>query len=168
MFKNWAFLSLFCVVFLSGCNLIPTHKQYDSVQLSGKVDITRALLAQHDAWQGTPYELGGVDREGIDCSAFTQVTYRQLFSISIPRTTESQAYFGESIPKSHLRPGDLILFRTNGVKQRHVGIFVSENLFVHASTSKGVTLSKLDNPYWQKHYWKSIRPKAMQSLQNSL
>lgn len=161
------FISLiFVTLLLGGC--VANTQAPASPQLSGKTDISRALLAQHRSWQGTPYQLGGNDRSGVDCSAFTKITYRQLFNIHLPRTTAAQAYFGEEIDRSQLRPGDLVLFKTVGGKQRHVGIYLQEGNFVHASTSKGVTLSKLSNPYWQKHYWKAIRPAAMSQLQRSL
>ena len=164
--KRWMISLIFLSLLISGC--ISNTQPTPAPPLTGKTDISRALLAQHSNWQGTPYRLGGVDRQGIDCSAFTKLTYRQLFNIHLPRTTEAQAYYGESISKSHLRPGDLVLFKTVGGKQRHVGIYLQEDTFVHASTSKGVTLSKLSNPYWQQHYWKAIRPAAMSDLQRSL
>ena len=164
MIRRYAIWIFLTSILLSACS---SNTPKPSVQLSGKTDITAALLAQHQSWQGTPYLLGGIDRNGIDCSAFTKITYRQLFNIAIPRTTAGQAYFGETITKNQLRPGDLVLFRT-GAKQRHVGIFVSHNRFLHASTSKGVVLSALDNPYWAKHYWKAIRPNDMANLQKSL
>lgn len=156
--------TLIMLIFLNGCS---TQSNYPSSDISveGKTKISGALLKQHERWKGTPYQFGGDSPEGIDCSAFTQRTYQDLFRIRLPRTTEGQAFFGESIHVSSLRAGDLVLFRTGGVKQRHVGIYVEDGIFLHASTRQGVTLSRLNNPYWQSAYWKAIRPSDMAMLQ---
>lgn len=150
------------LVLLSGCS---TQMKQTPPQLESHTSISEALLKQHELWRGTPYRLGGDSMQGIDCSAFTQTTYRDLFLIHLPRTTEGQAYFGETVHPTKLRPGDLVLFETLGKKQRHVGIYVEEGVFLHASTSQGVTLSRLDNPYWQEHFWKAIRPSEIARLQ---
>jgi len=150
---------------LTGCGN-QTLRSSAPVTIQSSNEISRALISQHKSWQGTPYQLGGESRNGIDCSAFTKQTYRQLFGFHLPRTTIGQAYYGESVHKSTLRSGDLVLFHTDGSKQRHVGIYVDDGVFLHASTSRGVTLSRLDNPYWSKHYWKAIRPADMAQLQN--
>ena len=117
----------------------------------------RQLLAQHfQEWSGTPYRLGGQSARGIDCSGFVNVTYNNLFGINLPRTTKEQAKFGKKIRRRKLSTGDLVFFKT-GFFQRHVGIYVGNDEFIHASTSKGVIRSSLRAPYWSKHYWKSVR-----------
>lgn len=116
------------------------------------------LYQQHDVWQGTPYRLGGQSRTGIDCSAFVQRTYRDLFGIALPRTTEQQVYVGNTIAKSELRAGDLVFFR-NG---NHVGIYLEQDKFLHASTRLGVTISSMENIYWSRKYWRSIRVRPYQ------
>lgn len=120
--------------------------------------VVRALFTQLNEWKGTPYRYGGNTKSGIDCSAFVQITYTTLFNKNLPRSTTEQAQLGTKIkPKEH-RPGDLIFFRTEGSKQiNHVGIYAENNTFIHASTSKGVTRSSLNNPYWQKNYVYSRR-----------
>lgn len=125
-------------------------------QMSSNHPISNALMAQYQHWKGTPYRLGGTNRSGIDCSAFTQITYRDQFRADLPRTTLHQVEQGIPVRKHNIQPGDLVFFKT-AVKQRHVGIYVDNGFFLHASTSKGVTLSRLDNPYWQKHYWTARR-----------
>ncbi|MGH1462153.1 MAG: C40 family peptidase [Neptuniibacter sp.] len=156
-------LTLALMFLLSGC-IAQSKPMPTPIALQGQTDISRALITQHQNWKGTPYLLGGSDRNGVDCSAFTKLTYRQLFRINIPRTTQGQAYYGETIHSSSLQAGDLVLFRTGGSKQRHVGIYVEDGVFLHASTSMGVMLSRLDNPYWQTHYWKAVRPNEMSRL----
>jgi len=118
--------------------------------------IKAALYSEYRHWKGTRYALGGMSRSGIDCSGLTYVVYKKQFGIKLPRTTRYQSKTGQRIKRSELRPGDLVFFKTES-KVRHVGIYVEGNQFLHASTSKGVMLSKLDNPYWKEKYWHSRR-----------
>jgi cell wall-associated NlpC family hydrolase len=111
------------------------------------------LYQQHQVWRGTPYRLGGNSRAGIDCSAFVQRTYQDVFAIQLPRTTDQQLRLGKKISKSDLQTGDLIFFR----RGNHVGIYMENDKFLHASTSIGVTISDMNNVYWSKYYWRSIR-----------
>ena len=114
------------------------------------------LYAQHQIWQGTPHKWGGMSRQGVDCSALVKLTFAQQFSLAMPRTTAQQVKIGQGIKRNQLRAGDLVFFKT-GLNVRHVGIMVDHERFFHASTSKGVIISRLDNPYWQQHYWQSRR-----------
>ena len=114
------------------------------------------LLHHHDQWRGTRYRLGGTDKKGIDCSGFVQMTYHHLFNKQLPRTTLLQAAKGQTIERHELTTGDLIFFKYSR-SFRHVGIYMGNNQFLHASTSKGVTISSLNNNYWNKRYWKAKR-----------
>lgn len=107
-------------------------------------------------WKGVRYKFGGNSKNGIDCSAFIQQAYKKTHNIQIPRTTLLQSKRGKRIKKSQLKLGDLVFFKT-GRNSRHVGIYMEDGKFMHASTKKGVTISKLDNVYFNKHYWKSTR-----------
>lgn len=107
-------------------------------------------------WQGVPYRFGGTSKEGVDCSAFTQNAFNALHRFSLPRTTEYQATTGTKIPLNSAKKGDLIFFKTS-VKVRHVGVYIGNREFMHASTSKGVIISSLDNPYWKKAFWQVRR-----------
>ncbi|MDH3639721.1 MAG: NlpC/P60 family protein [Gammaproteobacteria bacterium] len=114
-------------------------------------------LEQHfRRWQGTPHRLGGTGRMGIDCSAFVQITYQSLFGIELPRKTKHQSRVGRRIGYDSLSPGDLVFFKT-GVLQRHVGIYLGNGQFMHASTSLGVTKTSLSSSYWARRYWKAVR-----------
>lgn len=107
-------------------------------------------------WQGTPYQWGGNSSSGIDCSAFSQRVMNDLYGVQLARTTLQQSQQGTEIMSKDLLPGDLVFFKT-GWKTRHVGIYVGQGDFVHASQSLGVTRSSLSHPYWSKHYWMSRR-----------
>ncbi|PID57141.1 MAG: hypothetical protein CR986_09660 [Ignavibacteriae bacterium] len=102
----------------------------------------------------TPYLYGGNSKKGIDCSAFTQNVYKNSLSVYIPRTVKEQ-YKKWNIfdSKDKLKFGDLIYFDTSVESfPGHVGIYLEDNYFVHASSSSGVIISKLNNPYYQENY----------------
>lgn len=109
-----------------------------------------------EEWYGVPYKWGGESQQGIDCSAFVQAVYKEAFHWLLPRVTEQQVRTGRKIRPSKLRPGDLVFFQP-GNNSNHVGIYLEDNTFVHASSSDGVTRSSLDNNYWTRYYWVSRR-----------
>lgn len=132
--------------------------------------VRQALLAQHQRWVGTPYRLGGTNERGIDCSALIQNVYRDTFNMQLPRTTRQQVKQGRPVDRSELQPGDLVFFNPPGVG-RHAGIYIGSGRFMHASSSKGVMISRLDNSYWQRYYWQSRRtlePTHLAGLADSL
>ena len=114
------------------------------------------LRAQAGRWRGVPYRLGGSSESGVDCSAFVQITFRSKLGVDLPRTTEELAREGERVSRSELQAGDLVFFKT-GFRQRHVGIYMGGKRFLHASTSRGVMTSSLNNVYWKERYWKARR-----------
>jgi lipoprotein Spr len=101
---------------------------------------------------GTPYVYGGTDADGMDCSAFTGRVYERSTAHRLARSAEEQFYEGESIPREELRFGDLVFFRTDGRRASHVGIYIEDDLFAHASTTSGVTISSMESSYYQQRY----------------
>lgn len=157
--RHLVLLWLLLALLLAGCASRPTHTeapQYSVANDAAHAGVTQALYDYYNGWQGVPYRYGGVDRSGIDCSSFVRRTMSNLKSVNLPRTTSAQAQAGRPVPPGDLTPGDLVFFKT-GYKTRHVGVYVGEGRFMHASTSQGVTMSRLDNVYWQRHYWQSRR-----------
>lgn len=146
------------LLFLAGCQSTPKPGHQPAVVgFPGATDSTdplALLYQQHAEWYGTPYRLGGVSRDGIDCSAFVQITYRDLFGIDLPRTTGEQLNIGQQTSRNALQTGDLVFFRRGG----HVGIYLENDQFLHASTSRGVIISNMNNQFWSRHYWRAIRP----------
>jgi probable lipoprotein NlpC len=118
--------------------------------------LERRLRTEVKRWQGTPHRMGGATRRGIDCSGFVQRLYRDIFDWRIPRSTALQVQSGRPVGKSHLRTGDLVFFKVPD-KGRHVGIYLGEAEFAHASTSRGVTVSSLADRYWRQVYWTARR-----------
>ena len=154
---------LLAVLALSGCApkmQVAYHPRQRAVvqEPSGHIDQESVLLLKrhYEKWRGTPYVDGGMSPAGIDCSGYTVVAYRDLFGLDLPRTALEQADRGREIPRRALQSGDLVFFKT-GRSKNHVGIYLHDGQFVHASLSRGVTLSSLDDPYWQEKYWQSRR-----------
>ena len=126
--------------------------------LSSKIEMPtrkQAFTEFYDEWKNVKYKLGGNSRNGIDCSAFTQRIYKEKFDLDIPRTTISQVSVGTEIAKSELMPGDLVFFKTSKT-DKHVGVYVGNNNFLHASI-KGIQYTSLDKPFYKKNYWTSRR-----------
>ncbi len=112
------------------------------------------LLQKIDEWWGTPYALGGSSKRGVDCSYFTLDVMNAIYNTSLKRTAAEQYEQSEKIDWSDLKEGDLIFFKTDGSRSiSHVGIYMTNNKFAHASTSQGVTISDLSEPYWQKRLY---------------
>ncbi|MFT4764549.1 MAG: putative lipoprotein NlpC [Oleispira sp.] len=161
-------LIVFWGFYLAACSSVPSSRPEtmlpanamtstgDVVDMSNHAQVRSQLLEQLSEWEGVPYRYGGLTKQGVDCSGFIYLTFAEEFGIRLPRTTQSQALKGEVIEQSDLLPGDLVFFNT-GYKQRHIGIYVGKKQFIHTSSSRGVMLSRLDNPYWQSAYWHSRR-----------
>lgn len=106
-----------------------------------------------DKWYGTEYKMGGCDVSGIDCSGFAQKLYSEVYGIDLLRTSVEQFQHCKRIRSSaYAEEGDLIFFRVSGKKISHVGIYLINDFFVHASTSNGVMISNLHEDYWQSTY----------------
>ncbi len=119
-------------------------------------DLNQELTDYLKGWQGVRYRYGGYSTKGVDCSGLTKKAYKELYGIELPRTVVEQSKAGEKVDKQSLRPGDLVFFKT-GIYSRHVGIYLGEGSFIHASQSKGVIQSSLNNSYWRKKYWLAKR-----------
>jgi lipoprotein Spr len=109
------------------------------------------LLQKIDEWWGTPYSLGGSSKNGVDCSYFTLDVMKDIYSVNLKRTAADQYEQTAKIEWNDLKEGDLIFFKADGRRNiSHVGIYLANNKFAHASTSQGVTIGDLADPYWQR------------------
>jgi cell wall-associated NlpC family hydrolase len=126
------------------------------VDLDDSDTVKQILNQQYEDWHRVPHRMGGVSKSGIDCSGLVYTTYRNRLGVDVPRSTASQSKLGRSISREQLRAGDLVFFKT-GVFTRHVGMYLDDGDFLHASSSNGVTISNLEDRYWTRTYWKARR-----------
>ena len=131
------------------------EEQTSQVHNSREKDMNKALMDFYNEWKNVKYKFGGNSKRGIDCSAFTQRIYKEKFDTKIPRSTRTQVKVGKEIKKSELELGDLVFFKT-GVQDRHVGVYMGNGDFMHASI-KGIKFTKLDKPFYKRKYWTSRR-----------
>jgi hypothetical protein len=111
------------------------------------------LMDEIMEWLGTPYRFGGTTSRAIDCSGFTQKIFLTSASILIPRVAREQVNIGRKIPRNQLEFGDMVFFHTYSRKfASHVGIYLGDNLFAHASSRFGVTVSSLESSYYKKNF----------------
>jgi len=106
-----------------------------------------------DDWMGVRYKLGGNSKTGIDCSAFVQRMFETVFCMDLLRTAREQFANAHLIRSmDSLSEGDLVFFKIKTTRISHVGVYLANRRFVHASSSQGVTISSLDERYWQRYY----------------
>ena len=110
------------------------------------------LYAFIDQWMGTPYRFGGLDHDGIDCSGLSFLLQQQVYGINIPRTTGQQVQIIKRKYEEELQEGDLLFFDYDGKKFSHAGVYLQNGYYVHASSTKGVTITKLRDPYTYKYF----------------
>ncbi|WP_448888330.1 C40 family peptidase [Daejeonella sp.] len=127
--------------------------RYASLLNVKEKDLTNEKLYRFiDSWIGVPHRAGGMDRKGVDCSGFTTILEKEIYDRTVPRTAKSMA---ESVKRKYeedLKEGDLVFFDFAGQKFSHVGVYLHNNKFVHASTSKGVIISDLKDPWYYKYF----------------
>ncbi len=146
-------LLLGIVILLSACsNMQSIENSASSTQSNQQTN----LMAVFHHYEGTPYRYGGQDKSGFDCSGFIGVAYQEAYRLKLPRTTEQIARSGKPVRRDQLKLGDIVFFQTS-VKQLHAGIYINDGQFIHASTSKGVIKSSMENRYWQQRYLKARR-----------
>jgi cell wall-associated NlpC family hydrolase len=118
---------------------------------SGSVFADTTMDTVIDRTIGVSYKTGGTTTNGFDCSGFTRYVFLKL-GITLPRQSTSQYQVGTAVARNEMRPGDLVFFNTSGRGISHVGVFVGNGKFAHASSSRGVMVSPLSQSYWSKRY----------------
>ena len=158
----WALLLL--ILLSLGCGSVRPLPRY--TKSSGKEAVLRELARRErgggkrllkvvDGYLGVPYKWGGTTRRGMDCSAFARAIFRETYGIELPRTSKQMYQVGAPVTSLlRLRPGDLVFFaNTNsGPGVSHVGIYLGQGRFAHASSSQGGTITELKHPYFKPRY----------------
>ncbi|PKN38625.1 MAG: hypothetical protein CVU62_00025 [Deltaproteobacteria bacterium HGW-Deltaproteobacteria-2] len=144
-------------------NIGQQNEQTRKEELLGKwnsPDEVQLFVKVATGFIGAPYRFGGSSLKGIDCSSFVQKIYR-IFDVTLPRNAAQQSKVGINITRENLTEGDLVFFHTNR-SLGHVGIYIGNNEFVHASSkSKVVRIDSLDAPYYQKRFQRAVRVKGL-------
>ena len=161
---DYAVGELYVDEYVSEVPYVPTPSAEDKA--AGRVNslgIERApgdneqLYDAIESWMGTPYLYGGTTKQGVDCSAFVGHIYRAVYGRRLQRVANDMQKDVTLITKSELREGDIVFFTNSKGRVSHVGIYLKDGLFAHSSTSRGVIISRLDDSYWSKHFYKGGR-----------
>lgn len=110
-------------------------------------------------WMGVPYHYGGTTKKGVDCSAFVGAIYKTCYGVTLHRTANDIQKDVTFVERKNLKQGDILFFTNSNGKVSHVGIYLKDATFVHASTSSGVMLSRFDTGYWSKRLYRCGRVK---------
>jgi cell wall-associated NlpC family hydrolase len=149
-------LILFLTLLLSACYSTAKYKAIKKSRSSNNHSYSRNNTQLQDyikKWIGVPYKYGGMNKRGVDCSGFTSIVYEELYNLKLPRTALDQYNSGKKIRINQLNEGDLVFFRgVRGAGIDHVGIYLEDGNFVHASTSIGVTISDLSEEYYESRF----------------
>lgn len=164
-----------CSIILAGChsskktsqsaNESKKSKQAFYAEYSRKLGVTvdeqsnEKLVRVVGDWLGTPHKDGACTKDGTDCSGFVLNVYKDAYGITLRRTSGEQFADCNSVKLYECKEGDLVFFKLSGSKISHVGIYLRDNKFAHASSSKGVMISSLDEPYWKKCFYAAGRVK---------
>lgn len=142
-------------------------KEYDGNKLENYASLlgvrekdldNKSLYFMIDEWIGTPHRLGGLDKRGVDCSAFVSMLYRKVYGKDLPRTSRDMADRIKRKYDKQLKEGDLVFFSFGGRNIDHVGIYLHNGKFVHVSTRKGVIISNLSDSWYAKYFTRCGTP----------
>ena len=136
---------------LSGCGMKPAPRYTPGSQAQFSATHTR-MMKVLESYMGVPYLYGGPGRQGIDCSGLVMVAYQRAAGVHLPHRAAKLQEMGNRISRKKLRFGDLVFFNTGSQEGLHTGIFIGNNRFVHASVSRGVMTSDLDENYYKTKY----------------
>ncbi len=168
MIKTIKYITIFTLLILgfTSCTTTKdfnTDKYKQEQSRTEKVEIEKskvnALVIELKRWLGTKYKYGGTTKSGVDCSALVMQAYKNACNIRIPRSSREQHRYCKSITQKELTTGDLVFFATGKSKSTvtHVGVYIGNGEIIHASSSRGVIVSKLSEKYYTNTYHSSGR-----------
>lgn len=148
------FIILFLVMVLASCGSRKYTVRSDT-KASKAADAmanlkSRQLYKFITDWTGVKYRFGGLDKQGIDCSGLAFLLEKEIYGVTLPRISRDQANFARKKNYDSLQEGDLVFFSFGGGNVDHVGVYLNNGFFVHASTNRGVIVDDLNLPAYQK------------------
>ncbi len=160
MMRYYKYGAVVLFIALVGCTSYPRYrtsgaerpKEVIRADISLTTDdyIRLGLILQD--YLGKPYRGRSIFVQGVDCSLFAREVFKQFDDIELPRTVREQYKMGREIPYGHLAFGDLVFFKTERNKVSHVGVYVGDDRFIHASSSGGVIISGMSEKFWAQRY----------------
>jgi cell wall-associated NlpC family hydrolase len=126
------------------------------VSRNASTSAVRRIMQNAMRLTGVPYVFGGTTPGGFDCSGFVRYVFNSA-GIALPRTADAQFDAGQPVSLSRLQPGDLVFYTTYAEGPSHNGIYIGEGKFIHASSSRGVTVDRMDSSYWRNRYYGARR-----------
>ena len=166
--KHLHYILFLLPLLLGSCRTATPRYDYQelaraSIRLGIDIDMkdNHALYVESANWIGVPYRGGGTTKRGVDCSGLTSAIYKKVYRKELERNSDDQRKKDcRKVKKGKLKEGDLVFFHNGRKKKRatHVGIYLKDRKFIHASTSQGVIISTLDEEYWKKHWLSGGRP----------
>jgi lipoprotein Spr len=156
-------ISIIFLLFVFGC-AAPHPAAYDSHKTTeekyaqllrvDREDISNEKLYSFiDDWYGTPYQYAGKTKKGVDCSGLTCILFKEVYGKELSGSSASIYNQCEKISKDKLREGDLVFFKIDSKEISHIGIYLQNNKFVHATTKAGVMIDDLDEEYYKKYFF---------------
>ena len=143
-------------------SLADTQK-FNQDQSNTETETSSKLYEFVSRWLGTPYRYGGSTKRGTDCSGFVSALHDSLYQIKLPRSSRLMYAVTKPISKAELKTGDLLFFKIGRGVISHVGIYLKDNKFAHATINGGVVVSDLDEQYYRRWYFHAGRLPAHES-----
>jgi lipoprotein Spr/probable lipoprotein NlpC len=152
--KSFAFYLMLIMLFMSSCGT-RRYAEKSTTKAARAADVMAGLKSKElykfiTDWTGVKYRLGGMDKSGIDCSGFAVLLEKNIYGHTLPRRSKEQAETIKKKGQNKLEEGDLIFFSFGGTEVDHVGVYLNNDFFVHASTTRGVIVEDLKLPVYQK------------------
>ena len=153
------FFYLFIFIILINCSAYPVYRPPGHIPKKKPIPATQKSKINKNkmgyiisSYLGTPYKKNGTSRLGIDCSGLVREVYRRYSGINLPHDTKKLLSLAKKVQKKNLLYGDLVFFTFESREVSHVGIYIENGEFVHASISQGVIISGLNDEYYRKGY----------------
>lgn len=137
---------------------VQLSKKYATILQVSPREITNPGLYKFiDDWMNTPYQYGGCSKSGIDCSGFSSQLMKQVYSKDISGSSETIFRQVQPVTRNELTEGDLVFFKINSKQVNHIGVYLMNGKFIHASTKAGVIISDLKDPYYDRYFFRGGR-----------